>query len=795
MPKKQEESEAAQSKAESLKTKRVEHAFLSFLRQQPEDFSGGNFEVDADGCFLLGDSICATTLKGGDVDAFFEGNGLTTGASFSLFIHGTKVDINMFMVQVGDGLLEACNRSMDNFFGDGGFMVNGGMAATFCNNGIIISTSVSSRTGEHVDAILASFYRNTVDDFCYLDNARKRLLQWSIPSCYTDPESDQYNTTATVSENGTLLIFKPDSTKAPPFVLSEAVMVHGKHFWEMELGIESDLGSGEPGFGYDSAVGLVQVDQLLGGQSNHLSSPFWGMNLNNGICCSGELQSTMSPLINSLFNTNERIGLLFDLDDGSLQFTKNGQIFGDGYPAGTITGPVAVAVCIGAQGSILLLPDHVRSSISRPSLKEIKAEHEIERLVWKQMLAAHSSPNSVSPIFIRESRRKLKDTERHDAALKKESDANQKQSDIAYEELMKEENDKQAANEARTSKTKCKGKGKRQKAKKKASRGASGGADDAQTPKKGGSACNSADAGGGSACISHGVGDSDITPHEIVISVAGVQGKRDVEQQTLAQRRLLQEHAKTREQEQVDVEATEHTAHELLKQTRAQHEAAEQNQVLKQLERAKLQREQARREAAEREAKKHTRTLERESFERGKVQQEQARHKALELHRAKVSMQWKQCEQTRREAAEHEAKKHTRTRTVEREALEREHEKEKVQREQAQHKALEVERERAHREALGDESTRHEQFQREVRVKAQSMFVANENEAPDEYHCPITMELMEYPVFASDGYTYEQAAIEAWFARVGASQAFSPKTNTAMPNQVRHTYISLRVEP
>lgn len=41
----------------------------------------------------------------------------------------------------------------------------------------------------------------------------------------------------------------------------------------------------------------------------------------------------------------DRVGMLVDLDDGSLRFFKNGvEQHGDGHPAGTVKGPVAPAV-------------------------------------------------------------------------------------------------------------------------------------------------------------------------------------------------------------------------------------------------------------------------------------------------------------------------------------------------------------------------------------------------------------------------------------------------------------------
>jgi hypothetical protein len=47
---------------------------------------------------------------------------------------------------------------------------------------------------------------------------------------------------------------------------------------------------------------------------------------------------------------------------------------------------------------------------------------------------------------------------------------------------------------------------------------------------------------------------------------------------------------------------------------------------------------------------------------------------------------------------------------------------------------------------------------------------------PQEFVCPITHELMNTPVVAQDGFTYEKSAIEGWMDHRKAS----PKTNQPM---------------
>ena len=48
------------------------------------------------------------------------------------------------------------------------------------------------------------------------------------------------------------------------------------------------------------------------------------------------------------FSHGDRVGVLLDLDDGSLRFFKNGVQHGPGYPAGSVEGPVALGVHMGA---------------------------------------------------------------------------------------------------------------------------------------------------------------------------------------------------------------------------------------------------------------------------------------------------------------------------------------------------------------------------------------------------------------------------------------------------------------
>jgi hypothetical protein len=58
------------------------------------------------------------------------------------------------------------------------------------------------------------------------------------------------------------------------------------------------------------------------------------------------------------YKQGDRVGVLLDLDNGSLRFFKNGVQHGPGFPAGSVTGPVVAAVQMySGNTSVRLLPN------------------------------------------------------------------------------------------------------------------------------------------------------------------------------------------------------------------------------------------------------------------------------------------------------------------------------------------------------------------------------------------------------------------------------------------------------
>jgi len=65
---------------------------------------------------------------------------------------------------------------------------------------------------------------------------------------------------------------------------------------------------------------------------------------------------------------------------------------------------------------------------------------------------------------------------------------------------------------------------------------------------------------------------------------------------------------------------------------------------------------------------------------------------------------------------------------------------------------------------------------------------ARAQEMPDEYLCPITQDVMEDPVIAMDGHTYERKAIEEWLL----TRDTSPMTNMTLPSKMLVPNLAVR---
>jgi hypothetical protein len=89
------------------------------------------------------------------------------------------------------------------------------------------------------------------------------------------------------------------------------------------------------------------------------SADAWFIWTYEGSLCSKEQDAGAGDI-----EEGSRLGVLLDLDEGSLRFFKNGVQHGPGYPAGSVTGPVVCAMQMYNPGTIVrLLPQDTEHAL------------------------------------------------------------------------------------------------------------------------------------------------------------------------------------------------------------------------------------------------------------------------------------------------------------------------------------------------------------------------------------------------------------------------------------------------
>jgi hypothetical protein len=110
-------------------------------------------------------------------------------------------------------------------------------------------------------------------------------------------------------------------------------LTEGKHYWEVELLSEKVsnnlIGISRPNLDPTGIYwGREYTDSWFISAAN---GTLWGNGKYSDDRASG-------------YKQGDRVGMLLDLDNGSLRFVKNGVENGSGYAAGSVTGPVVAAV-------------------------------------------------------------------------------------------------------------------------------------------------------------------------------------------------------------------------------------------------------------------------------------------------------------------------------------------------------------------------------------------------------------------------------------------------------------------
>jgi hypothetical protein len=150
----------------------------------------------------------------------------------------------------------------------------------------------------------------------------------------------------TLSEGGAVATKVDDDANSDTLVTSGTELTAGKHYWEVEILMDASnfvvVGVTRPNLD-------PNVDYSL-----KASTDGWFIsNVMGGLWGNGKLDDDGAGDIDE----GDRVGVLLDLDEGSLRFFQNGVQHGPGYPAGSVTGPVVCAVQLfDPNTSVRLLP-------------------------------------------------------------------------------------------------------------------------------------------------------------------------------------------------------------------------------------------------------------------------------------------------------------------------------------------------------------------------------------------------------------------------------------------------------
>jgi hypothetical protein len=154
----------------------------------------------------------------------------------------------------------------------------------------------------------------------------------------------------TLSQGCAVATTSGDLDNKDTLVTSGVELTAGKHYWEVE--ILTDASS--------SLVGVTRPNlDPIGDYALRESTDGWF--ILNGQICGGSLwgngkeEDDQAGAIS--IDKGDRVGVLLDLDEGSLRFFVNDVQHGPGYLAGSVTGPVVCAVQFeSTRTSVRLLP-------------------------------------------------------------------------------------------------------------------------------------------------------------------------------------------------------------------------------------------------------------------------------------------------------------------------------------------------------------------------------------------------------------------------------------------------------
>jgi hypothetical protein len=149
---------------------------------------------------------------------------------------------------------------------------------------------------------------------------------------------------ATLSEGGAVAT---QAVGGWSLTTTETELTEGKHYWEVKL-LSEDVDT--------IFIGISRPNlDPTGGYFNSDCTDGWFIDAESGALYGNGKWSDNTA---GRYKQSDRVGVLLDLDNGSLRFFKNGVQRGPGYAAGRVSGPVVAAVQMrNTDTSVRLLPN------------------------------------------------------------------------------------------------------------------------------------------------------------------------------------------------------------------------------------------------------------------------------------------------------------------------------------------------------------------------------------------------------------------------------------------------------
>ena len=150
-----------------------------------------------------------------------------------------------------------------------------------------------------------------------------------------------------LSEGGAVATHTHNTHTEWSLTTTEIELTEGKHYWEVEL-LSEDMDSITIGISrpnLDPAGYYLDPECTDGWFIRAYDGALWG---------NGKEEDDEA----GAYKQGDHVGVLLDLDNGSLRVFKNGVQHGPGYAAGSVTGPVVAAVQMHDKDeSVRLLPN------------------------------------------------------------------------------------------------------------------------------------------------------------------------------------------------------------------------------------------------------------------------------------------------------------------------------------------------------------------------------------------------------------------------------------------------------